>query len=105
MGCIPYPEHPTLRYRTDTTGKPTGGLLTSKAVHFLLETQGQANHRETGLRESAPDRYLTVCYEEALGNLRDSLHELCSTGMTDKRMLYYCHGCYILQSSESLEQD
>lgn len=92
---IPYTEHPTLRYESDTTWKPAGSLPISKGVHLLLETQGQANHRETSLRESAPDQYLTVCYPEALRNLGDSLHELPSTEMTDKR-IHYCHGCYIL---------
>jgi hypothetical protein len=102
-GCIAYTEHPTLRYENDTTGKPAGRLAILKGLHFLPETQGRAHHRENGLRESALHLYLTVCYPEAPGSLGDSLHELSSAEMTDKRMLY-CHGCHILQSPAPLEQ-
>lgn len=102
-GCIPYTEHPTLRYKNDTTGKPAGRLPVSKGLHLLPETQGQAHHKENGLRESGLHLYLTVCYPEALGNLGDSLHELSNTKMTDKRMLC-CHGRHILQSPGPLEQ-
>lgn len=93
---------------SDTRGIPQGSpqaacLSQRVCVYLLLEAQGQANHRETGLRESALDEYLTVCYPEALGNLGDSLHEVSSTEMTDER-IHYCHSCYILQSPEPLEQ-